>query len=69
METKMMAAGDIFTDKQLKLIIKLKKADLILKEVIEPNFDEIQKKCGQEMDKRYLAYMGEYLAMRFNNGG
>lgn len=31
------------------------------KQVIEPNLAEIARKCGQEMDAKYVAYACEYV--------
>lgn len=62
---KQMMVSDIFSDDELKKILKLKLMKPILQQVILPNFKEIEKRCGQEMSPEYLAYLGEYIAMSY----
>lgn len=57
---KQFTLPDILTQDEIKQAARLKKADLICKEIIEPNIERINEALGQENDPLYLAYACEY---------
>lgn len=58
---KTVTLADFLTEEQIGKVAVLRTCEPILKEVILPNIDEINKKLGQENDPKYLAYMCEYV--------
>ena len=52
---------DFLTADEIKRCFELKKAGLIVEEIIKPNIDRINKKLGQENDCGYLGYACEYV--------
>jgi hypothetical protein len=79
MSNKTVAIGDFMTDDmiaQCKRIVvqnwesgEAKWAELIAKEVIEPNITEINRKLGQENDAKYLAYVIVYAMRAVDSAG
>ena len=60
---KYVTLPDFLTEEQIQRVVELKTADKIMKEVILPNMDEINRKLGQTNDAKYLAYLCEYVVM------
>jgi len=51
---------DVFTEAQVMKCVELKKADLILEQVVKPNIGQINKATGGFNDPRYWAYLLEH---------
>ena len=60
---KYITIHDFLTEEQVQRAIELETADKIMKEVILPNMDEINRKLGQSNNAKYLAYLCEYVIM------
>lgn len=59
--TKHVSLQDFLTEDEIGEAIRLRIAPKILKQIIAPNLDRINKALGQENDARYLAYVVEYI--------
>lgn len=64
MTTKHITLPDFLTEKEIEQAMELRIAPKILKHIIAPNMERINKALGQENDARYLAYVVEYVVSR-----
>jgi hypothetical protein len=70
MPKKTISLGDFLTDEEINTAIKICKIGgengdninkTLVRRIIEPNLDRINKALGQENDKYYLGYVVEFI--------